>query len=136
MSEGSIPPPHPGALRLVPSALRRRLAGLLARLRRREPAPELRARAASALARYARTNADLLDRAARLAARAERLEREGTPSESVRNRAERARREIEAGLAALRDSFAASGREALEAFELELERVDPALRAYRGGSRP
>ncbi|MCA3749330.1 MAG: hypothetical protein IN808_09375 [Rubrobacter sp.] len=124
-----------GALRLLSAAFWRRLSGLSSRLRRREPAPELRARAAAALSRYVKTNADLLDRAARLAARAERLEREGTPSESVRNRAERARREIEAGLAALRSSFAASGREALEAFELELERVHPALRAY-GGGRP
>ncbi|BBL79782.1 hypothetical protein RxyAA322_16360 [Rubrobacter xylanophilus] len=121
-----------GALRSFSGAFRRRLSRLLSRLRHRSPAPELRARAAAALAHYARTNADLLDRAARLAARAERLEREGTPSESVRNRAERARREIEAGLGALRDSFAASGREALEAFELELERFAPTFGVYPG----
>ena len=62
--------------------------------------------------------------------KAERLEKGGTPSESARNRAERARREVEAGLAALRASFAASvgGREGRRAFDREVERRYPAFR--------
>ena len=62
--------------------------------------------------------------------KAERLERGGTPSESARNRAERARREVEVGLAALRASFAASagGREGWRAFDREVERRYPTFR--------
>jgi hypothetical protein len=67
--------------------------------------------------------------------KAERLEMDGTPSESARNRAERARREVEVGLAALRASFAASvgGREGWRTFDREVERRYPAFR-LSGGS--
>jgi hypothetical protein len=41
----------------------------------------------------------------RLGEKAEWLEKAGTPSESARNRAERVREEVVAGLAALRASF-------------------------------
>jgi hypothetical protein len=57
------------------------------------------------------------------------MERAGTPSESAHNRAERARREVEAGLAALRASFAASagGGEGWRAFNRELTLRYPAF---------
>ena len=66
--------------------------------------------------------------------KAERLEKSGTPSESARNRAERARREVEAGLAALRASFVASvgGHEGLRAFDREVERRYPTFRPSDG----
>jgi hypothetical protein len=46
-----------------------------------------------------------VDRATRLGEKARRLEASGTPSESARNRASRAREELDAGLAALKASF-------------------------------
>ena len=48
------------------------------------------------------------------------------PSESARNRAERARREVEAGLAALRASFA-GGRDEHRAFDREVTLRYPAF---------
>ncbi len=103
---------------------------------RREAAdPALRSRAASAIRDFAEAHAGLFERAERLGAKVERLEESGTPSESARNRAERARREIEAHLAALRDSFAAAagGREGRRAFDREVERRYPMLRVSDGG---
>jgi hypothetical protein len=79
----------------------------------------LHSEAASAIQGYAEAHAALFERAARLRERAERLEREGTPSESARNRAERARREVVEGLAALRASFADGDRERVRAFDRE-----------------
>jgi hypothetical protein len=88
-------------------------------------------RAASAIREYAREHAALFERAQRLREKAERLERVGTPSESAANRAERARMEVEAGLLALRASFASSvgGSAGERAFDHEVERLYPTLGA-------
>ena len=71
--------------------------------------------------------------------KAERLEKGGTPSESARNRAERAVREVEAGLAALRASFeseasagGSEGRSVFDIFDREVERRYPAFRLSDG----
>jgi uncharacterized coiled-coil DUF342 family protein len=109
----------------------RRALGRLFGRRKREPAPDLALipRAASAIREYAREHAALFERAERLREKADRLEREGIPSESAANRAERARMEIETGLLALRASFASSvGERAGErAFDHEVGRLYPAL---------
>ncbi|MEW6636334.1 MAG: hypothetical protein AB1425_05910 [Actinomycetota bacterium] len=89
------------------------------------PDPEL----SVAIRAYAEAHSVQFDRAMRLLARAERLESEGTPSESLRRRAERARAEVEAGLSALRDSLDAAQR---HAFDRELARLFPAF-ARPGG---
>ena len=81
--------------------------------------------AASAIGEYARDHAALFERAERLRAKADRLEREGIPSESATNRAERARVEVEAGLLALRESFAPSAGKRRRAFDHELGRLYP-----------
>ena len=60
-------------------------------------------------------------------AKAERLERAGTPSESAHNRAERARKELEAGLLALREHFAPYAEEERRAFDQEVGRLYPGL---------
>jgi hypothetical protein len=109
------------------------LGRLLGRKRRREkepaPDPALISRAASAIREYARDHAALFERAERLHAKADRLERAGIPSESATNRAERARREVETGLLALRASFASSagGSAGKRAFDHEVERLYPTL---------
>jgi len=131
MNEESLPSFASVRLRSLPRTVGLGLGRLFGRLRRRRdesPAsedPTLRSRAASAIREYAEAHAALFERAERLGEKAERLEREGTPSESARNRAERARREVEAGLAALRASFAAFGREGQRAFDREVERRYP-----------
>lgn len=83
--------------------------------------------AASLITGYARDHAALFERAERLRQKADRLERAGTPSESAANRAERARMEVEAGLLALRDSFASSAGERERAFDHEVGRLYPTL---------
>jgi hypothetical protein len=128
MSEGSLPPFGSVGLRSIPGTVKRALGRLFRRRRSSEdeaPDPALLSRAATAIREYANAHAALIERAERLSEKAERLEREGTPSESARNRAERARREVEAGLAALRASFAATGREGQLAFDREVERRYP-----------
>jgi hypothetical protein len=103
--------------------------------RRRESTdPALLLRAASEIREFAETHAGLFERAERLGAKAMRLERDGTPSESARNRAERARQEIEAHLVALRASFTTSTgeREGRRAFDREVERRYPTLRVSDG----
>ena len=102
MNEGSLPSFATVALRHLPGAVGRGLGRLFGRLRRRRreasPAPQdaaLRSRAASAIGEYAHAHATLFERAERLRERVERMERAGTPSESARNRAERAMREVE-----------------------------------------
>jgi hypothetical protein len=129
------------ALRFLPGAVGRKLSRLFGRLRRRKggSAPEnhaLRSRAASVIREYANAHATLFERAERLREKADRLEKDGTPSESAHNRAERARREIEVGLAALRASFAASvgGRDGWRAFDREVERRYPAFRLSDGST--
>jgi hypothetical protein len=139
MNEGSLPSFASLALRAIPGAVGRGLGLLLGRLRRRREsqAPEdaaLRSRAASVIGEYARAHATLFERAERLGQKAERLEKDGTPSESARNRAERARREVEAGLDALRASFAASSREGRRAFDREVEHRYPGFRLSDGSS--
>ena len=91
--------------------------------------PALRSQVASAIREYANVQATLFERAERLREKVERLERAGTPSESARNRAERARREVEAGLFALRASFAsADGAEGRRAFDREVALRYPAFK--------
>lgn len=99
------------------------------------PAPpassEVRARAADGIREYAEHNEALFERASRFSEKAERLQdSDGTTSESALNRAERARREIRAGLSALRESFVASeGEEGVRVFDAELEARYPELGA-------
>jgi hypothetical protein len=83
--------------------------------------------AASAIEEYARNHAALFEREERLRAKAERLARAGTPSESANNRAERARTEVEAGLLALRERFAPSAGERRRVFDHEAGRLYPGL---------
>ena len=72
-------------------------------------------------------HAESLERAARLAEKAGRLEKAGTPSDSARNRAERARGEVVAGLEALRARFVeAAGGEGLGVFDRVVEALAPA----------
>ena len=139
MSQGSLPFLRTVALRSLPGAVARGLGRLFEGLHRRRGAPEnlaLRSRAASVIGEYTEAHAALFERAERLREKAERLERDGTPSEIARNRAERARSEIEAGLVALRASFAASveGREGWHAFDREVERRYPAFRLTNGST--
>jgi hypothetical protein len=133
MSEGSL---HPfGAIRLrsLPRTFKRALDRLAGRVRRPEeilaPDPALSSLAATAIRDYAEAHATLFERAERLKAKAERLEGSGMPSESARNRAERARREVESGLAALRTSFVGSSGESNggRAFDLEVGRRYPSF---------
>ncbi len=95
--------------------------------------PEARSRAADVIRAHAESHAALFERAARLRARAERLEREGTPSDSAANRAERAVGEVRSSLAELRSTFAASGGEGdLAAFDRELGLHYPEFRISEG----
>lgn len=62
----------------------------------------------------------------RLEEKAERLEEAGIPSESARNRAERAHGEVVPGLAALRASFfEATGHEGARAFDRAVKLLCP-----------
>ncbi len=117
----------------MPGLVKRGLGRLFGRPRRRveRPAPAdptLEARAASVAGRHAEERATLFERAERLSGKALRLEEAGTPSESANNRAERAREEVEAGLATARASFVASeGAGSGEAFDREILKRYPAL---------
>ncbi len=106
-----------------------RVVGRVFGRKRTESAPDLTitSQAASAIKDYARDHAALFEREERLRAKAERLAKAGTPSESADNRAERARMEIEAGLLALRERFAPSAGERRRAFDLEAGRLYPRL---------
>jgi hypothetical protein len=134
MNEGSLPPFAALALRSFPGAVRRTFSRLFGRSRRRREDVALRSQAASVIREYADAHITLFERAERLRGKAERLERAGTPSESARNRADRARREVEAGLAALRASFAASvgGSEGRRAFDREVRIRYPAFELSDG----
>ncbi|HEX2098586.1 MAG TPA: hypothetical protein VHF46_05980 [Rubrobacteraceae bacterium] len=99
----------------------------------------LESRAVGALREYLNAHAASLERAARLEEKAERLEKAGTPSESVRNRAERARAEVVTGLAVLRASFVATagGREGACAFDRVVEQWCPGfMLPWIGGHTP
>lgn len=141
MSESSLPPFGPvRGLRALPrlarTLARSRAAAALSKLRglarrgRRDTgdAPDpLEDRAARVVREYLDAHAESVERAARLQEKAGRLEREGTPSESARNRAERARGEVAAGLVALRARFVeGAGREGARAFDRVVEMVAPA----------
>jgi hypothetical protein len=128
MSEISLPLLRALGLRSFPGVAGRALGRVLA-LRRKKPAQdeELVSQAASAVREYAREHAALFEREERLRAKAERLERAGTPSESAHNRAERARKELEAGLLALREHFAPSAELERRAFDQEVGRLYPGL---------
>lgn len=131
MSEGSLPPF--GISGSVPGLLGRALGRLFGRTGPKgkpggEPDPAVVSRADKVIDRHAGEHATLFERADRLAARARRLEEEGTPSESANNRASRAREEVESGLAALRERFIASeGRAGGEAFDREVGRRFPSF---------
>ena len=146
MSESSLPPIGPARFRLSLKTFgpRARLREALVRLRpgrRRDagPAPEadLELRATRTLREYLDAHAANLDRAVRLGEKAERLEKAGIPSDSARNRAERAREEVVAGLAALRSSFveAAGEREGTHAFDRALEVLCPVFPLPHPGFR-
>ena len=92
-----------------------------------EPDLALTSQATSLVAEYARENTALFERAERLRQKADRLESDGTPSDSAANRAERARMEVEAGLLALRESFSSSGEERKRAFDRAVWRLYPTL---------
>ena len=116
----------------MPGVLKRALGRFLGRpsVGAHEPAPDaaVASRAGTVIGRHAGEHATLFERAERLAVKAGRLERAGTPSESASNRAARAREEVEAGLNALRDAFVASeGEEGARAFDREVGRRFPAF---------
>jgi hypothetical protein len=135
MSESSLPPFGRPGFRLFLRTLRRpRLKGTLGRLyaRRRGAgavrAPDLEARAERTLREHLDAHAESFERALRLGEKAERLEEAGTPSESARNRAERARAEVVTELAALRASFvAATEKKGGRVFDRVLEQRWPAF---------
>jgi seryl-tRNA(Sec) selenium transferase len=93
---------------------------------------------ARAVHEYLDAHATNLERVARLEEKAERLEKAGTPSESVRNRAERARAEVVAGLAALRVSFvkATGGRNGAYAFDRVVEQRCPSFTPHSSRRTP
>jgi hypothetical protein len=80
-------------------------------------------RATAALRKFLLENHTNVDRALRLRDRADRLESEGTPSDSARNRASRARQEVVAGLVRLRRSLAEFGAGSARALDLEVTRM-------------
>src|SRR5918997_177348 len=132
MSESSLPPFGRIGFRFFLRTLWwTRLKATLGRLyaRRRGAgavrAPDLEARAERTLREHLDAYAESFERAVRLGEKAERLEKAGTPSESARNRAERAREEAVAGLAALRASFVGATRKGGHAFDRALERRCP-----------
>ena len=72
--------------------------------------PRLEGQARELLREYLISQSANVERAERLAEKASRLEEAGTPSESARNRADRAGREVAAGVDALRARFAHATR--------------------------
>lgn len=144
MSESSLPPFGSARNlrdlpRLAKILARSRAAAILSKLRgltsRRIPkvtedaSDPLENRVARVVREYLEAHAQSVERAARLQEKAGRLEREGTPSESARNQAERARGEVAAGLAALRSRFVEDvGREGARAFDRVVEMLAPAYR--------
>lgn len=93
-----------------------------------EIADAARERAAKVLSEHLRKNATNLDRAARMRDQAERLEREGIPSDSARNRAARAREDVAEGIARLRRAMISSGEEEpARALDLEVLKLDPPI---------
>ena len=88
----------------------------------------LEPRVVRSVRKYLDAHAANLERAVRLEEKAERLEEAGIPSESARNRAERAHGEVLLGLTALRVSFfEASDQEGVYAFDRVVELLCPAF---------
>src|SRR5918998_609325 len=109
MSESSLPLFGPTKVLLRtfrPTRLKRALERLpFGKRHDAEPTREestLESRAVRSLREYVNAHVANLERAVRLEEKDERLEEAGIPSESARNRAERAREEVLPGLAALR----------------------------------
>ena len=90
----------------------------------------LESRAAGVVREYLRSQATNLERAERLGERAERLEKAGIPSESARNRAERAREEVMSGLVTLRNRFveASASKDGARAFDRVLDLLCPTFK--------
>jgi hypothetical protein len=128
MSEISLPLLRTLRLRSFPKVVGRVIGRVFGR-RKAESAPDsaMASQAATAIKEYARDHVALFEREERLRAKAERLAKAGTPSESANNRAERARTEIEAGLLALRERFAPAVGERRRVFDLEAGRLYPRL---------
>jgi len=132
MSEGSLPP---FKLRLLRSSMRRTLARVSGFLRsgnadvpQANPPDSTPASDASPVIQsYAESHAALFERAERLREKADRLDQEGTPSDSASNRARRAEEEVERGLRELRSSYASNG-DAEVRFDREVARRYPRLR--------
>lgn len=100
--------------------------GVTARPAAREVGEADRERAAAALREFLEENATSVERAARMRNQAERLEREGTPSDSARIRAERAREEVVDGLSRLRRALHTAGEAAAaRALDLEVTKLNP-----------
>jgi hypothetical protein len=138
MREGSL---SPFGLGFSPRQLVRRTLGRLAsRLgsgERSEFPPDSDARAAAVLREHETTHAALFERMMRLTEKVRRLEEVGTPSESARNRAARARDEVADELALLRASFAAeAGEEGLRALDRQLRCRYPGLELPETGRQP
>jgi hypothetical protein len=133
MSESSLPlfGPTKVLLRILRPTRLKRVLERLPFGKRRDAAttgedPALESRTLRFVREYLDAYAANLDRAVRLEEKARRLEKAGTPSESARNRAERARGEVVPGLAALRASFVeATGYEGARAFDRALELLCP-----------
>lgn len=140
MNEGSLPSFSVFRFKNSPFFLAKRaiknIRRRLYRLRSITPDPALRTEASAVIRQHTEAHAPLFERAERLRARAERLEREGTPSDSARNRAERANREATAELADLRVWFGddVNQNERLLAFDLEVELLYPALKPLDAGT--
>lgn len=90
--------------------------------------PALESRAVRYVRDYLESHAANLERAARLEEKARRLEEADIPSESARNRAERAHGEIVPGLVALRTSFLeTAGHAGAHAFDRAVKLLCPAF---------
>jgi hypothetical protein len=134
MSESNLPLFGPARLRRLLGTFRltrlKEALGLLyTRRRDAGSARELEPRVVQSIRGYLDAHASNLERAVRLGEKAERLEKAGTPSESARNRAERARADVVVGLAALRASFveAAGAREGARTFDRAVKLLCPAF---------
>jgi hypothetical protein len=91
----------------------------------------LESRAVRSVREYLDAHTANLERAVRLEEKAERLEEAGIPSESARNRAERARGEVVPGLVALRASFSeATGHRGDRAFDRALKLLCPVFASH------
>jgi hypothetical protein len=133
MSESSLPlfGPKKVLLRTFwPTRLKRVFERLpFGKWHKAEPTGEesaLELRAVWSVREYLDAHAANLERAVRLEEKAERLEEAGIPSESARNRAERARGEVAPGLVALQASFfEATGHEGAGAFDRAVKLLCP-----------